>query len=221
MKKYFYLAAITLGVLVSACNNQSKNKVEATDAQSQAEVVGENLTVDTQASSISWTGFKPGGSHNGTISIKEGSLVTGANDSIAGSFIIDMNSIVNEDLTDAATNAKLVGHLKSADFFDVETYPTSEFVITSVTPVDNANDSITHIISGNLKMKDAEKNISFGAKVSQDGSKYTAKSVPFTIDRSQWNIKYGSKSFFDDLKDNFINDDIQLQITIVANPASK
>lgn len=221
MKKYFYLVAITLGVLVSACNGQSKNKVNATDAQNQAEVMGENLIVDTQASSINWKGFKPGGSHHGTISVKEGSLVTGANDSLAGSFVIDMNSIINEDLTDAETNAKLVGHLKSADFFDVEKYPTSNFVITNVKPLATANDSVTHIISGNLKMKDAEKNISFGAKVTKDGTKYTAKSVPFTIDRSQWNIKYGSKSFFDDLKDNFINDEIELQITIVANPASK
>ena len=220
MKKYFYLAALSLGVFFTACGNQGQNKVQATDSQEKAVVEGENLTVDTSASIINWKGFKPGGSHHGTIALKNGTVTTGANDSVAGSFVIDMNSIVDVDLTDAEGKEKLEGHLKSADFFDVATYPTSQFTITKVEPVNNANDSITHIFSGNLKMKDAEKNISFGAKVSKDGNVYTAKSVPFTIDRTQWNVRYGSKSLFDNLKDNFINDEIELQINIVAK-ASK
>lgn len=216
MKKYFYLATISIGLFITACGNQGQNKIQATDSQEKAVVEGENLTVDTSSSVINWKGFKPGGSHYGTIALKDGTITTGANDSVAGSFVIDMNSIVVQDITDAGSNKQLVDHLKSADFFDVAVYPTSQFVITKVEPVNNTNDSITHIFSGNLKMKDADKNISFGAKVTKDGKVYTAKSVPFTIDRTQWNVKYGSKSLFDNLKDNFINDEIELQITIVA-----
>ena len=126
-----------------------------------------------------------------------------------------MNAIKDEDLTDAKMNDMLVNHLKSADFFDVATYPESSFAITKVEAV-AGNDSITHTISGNLKMKDVDKNITFGAKITKEGDVYKAVTVPFTIDRTQWNVKYGSKSLFAELKDNIVNDNIELQITIVA-----
>lgn len=65
-------------------------------------------------------------------------------------------------------------------------------------------------------MKDIEKNISFGATITKEEGKYKAVTVPFAIDRTQWNVQYGSKSIFADLKDKFINDNIELKITIVA-----
>ncbi|MDL2215439.1 YceI family protein, partial [Dysgonomonas sp. OttesenSCG-928-M03] len=82
-----------------------------------------------------------------------------------------------------------------------------------------ANDSITHLISGNLKMKDVEKNITFGVKITKDADTYKAITVPFTIDRTQWNVQYGSKTIFANLKDKIIDDNIELQITIVAKAA--
>lgn len=214
-----YLIALSVLLFAASCSNGSKNKVEAGDSQAVATGAGQNLSVDTSASSISWLGSKPvGGSHDGTISIKEGSLTIDGDSLVSGNFVIDMKSIKNNDLGDEATKQQLVGHLESADFFDVATYPESSFAITKAEKI-AGNDSINYMISGNLKMKDAEKNISFGAKITKENDQYKAVSVPFTIDRTQWNVKYNSKSVFAGLKDNIINDDIQLQITVVAKPA--
>ncbi len=213
-----YLLVLSIVLFAASCSNSPKNKIEGTDSQAIADGSGEQLVVDTQASSIHWVGTKPGGSHHGTIGIKEGSLAINGTDVASGSFIIDMNAIVDEDLTDQKMNEMLVTHLKSADFFDVEKYPTSSFAITKVEAV-TGNDSITHRISGNLKMKDVEKNITFDAKITKEGDAYKAVTIPFTINRTQWNVQYGSKSIFADLKDKFIDDNIELQITIIAKAA--
>nr|WP_297168864.1 YceI family protein [uncultured Dysgonomonas sp.] len=213
-----YLLVLSIVLFAASCSNSPKNKIEGTDSQAIANGSGEQLVVDTQASSIHWVGTKPGGSHHGTIGIKEGSLAINGTEVASGSFIIDMNAIVDEDLTDQKMNEMLVNHLKSADFFDVEKYPTSSFAITKVEAV-AGNDSITHRISGNLKMKDVDKNITFDAKITKEGDAYKAVTVPFTIDRTQWNVQYGSKSIFADLKDKFIDDNIELQITIIAKAA--
>lgn len=211
----FYLVILSLVLFILSCGSKTKNKVEGIDSQSIAVGSGEQLVLDIQTSTIHWTGTKPGGSHHGTIGIKDGNLSINGTEVVSGSFEIDVNSIKNEDLTDPKMNQLLVSHLKSADFFDVERYPVISFVITKVEAV-SGSESITHRISGNLKMKDVEKNITFDAKITKEGDVYKAETLPFTIDRTQWNIQYGSKSIFADLKDKFINDNIDLQITIVA-----
>ncbi|WP_029904179.1 YceI family protein [Prevotella sp. 10(H)] len=217
MKKF--LLAISALVIAVSCNNAAKNKVEGTDAQQAASGTGVELTVDPSASSIHWTGSKVGGSHYGTLALKSGSIAVNGEEVVSGSFIIDMNSIKDEDLTDAKMNEMLVNHLKSEDFFDVAKYPESAFTLTKIEAASSPNDSANYMISGNLKMKDAEKNITFGAKVTQDNNVYKAVTVPFTIDRTQWNVKYGSKTLFSNLKENIVNDNIELQITIVAKAA--
>ena len=111
-------------------------------------------------------------------------------------------------------NAKLAGHLKSPDFFDVEAFPASAFEVTGFT-----SENGKMMLSGNLKMKDVENNISIPVMVSENNDTITITSESFSVDRSKWNIKYGSKSFFDDLGDKFINDDMELQIKITANKA--
>jgi polyisoprenoid-binding protein YceI len=132
-----------------------------------------------------------------------------------GSFLIDMNSIVDLDIpADKEGNAKLVGHLKSADFFDVEKYPTAAFEITGMETTDGKT-----MLSGNLTLKDAKNNITFPVSVSDEGNTMTLTSETFTIDRSKWNVQYGSKSFFDNLGDKFINDDIELKIKVSATKA--
>lgn len=213
-----YLVALSVLLFAVSCGNNPKNKIEGTETQAVATGEGQNLVVDTQASTIKWVGSKPGGDHHGTISLKDGGLAINGESVASGSFVIDMNSIKCEDLTDAKMNGMLVDHLKSADFFDVEKYSESTFAITKVEPL-NGNDSINYMISGNLKMKDIEKNITFGAKITKEGDTYKAVTVPFTIDRTQWGIAYKSKSVFAELKDNVINDNIELQITIVAKAA--
>jgi len=215
--KTYYLAIIALTMLFVSCGNAGKNKIEAGDAQEALVGKGKSLVVDTIASTISWKGFKPGGEHEGTLAIKSGNLVVDSETIKEGSFVIDLNKIVNTDLTDAKMNEMLVGHLKSADFFDVAKFPIGQFVITKTEPL--VSDTANFRISGNLTLKDATKNITFDAKVTKEGDVYTAKTQTFTIDRTQWGVNYGSKSIFADLKDKFINDNIELQITIVAKEA--
>lgn len=214
MRSFF----LTLSVLffVASCGNAPKNKIEGTVSQAVASTSGEELTVDQAASSIKWTGSKPGGGHHGTIALKEGQLAINGTEVASGTFVISMDSIVDEDLTDKSLNDMLVNHLKSVDFFDVQKYPVSTFKITKVEALPVPNDSVTHNVSGNLTMKDVEKNITFGAKITKDGDVYKAVSVPFSIDRTQWNVQYGSKTVFANLKDKIIDDYIGLQITIVA-----
>ena len=124
------------------------------------------------------------------------------------------NSIADDIPKEKEGNAKLTGHLTSADFFNVEEYPVAKFVVTEMTTVDGKP-----MLSGNLTMKDATNNISFPVSTEMNGDMMTLTSETFTIDRSKWNIKHGSKSFFDNLGDKFINDDIELKVTLVANKA--
>ena len=166
--------------------------------------------VEASKSSVKWLAKKVTGQHSGTIGIKEGNLVVQKGGITGGKIVIDMNSIINTDLTDATYNAKLIGHLKSDDFFGVATFPTSEFVITKV-----ENKGTSHIFSGNLTIKGITNPASFTATSIKDG-KNTVFTGTMTVDRSKFNIRYGSKSFFDDLGDKAIYDEFTLDFNLVV-----
>jgi polyisoprenoid-binding protein YceI len=168
-------------------------------------------SVDTAKSSVKWLAKKVTGQHTGTIGIKEGNLVVEKGKITGGKVVIDMNSIVDLDLTDPAWNAKLIGHLKTDDFFGVATFPTSELVITKVET--NGNN---HTFSGNLTIKGITNPASFTATSAKDGKSTTYQGT-LTIDRTKYNIRYGSKSFFNDLGDKAINDEFTLDFTLVVS----
>lgn len=218
MKKRFLtvLTVATLAIAFTSCKDKAK-EAETTEAEVAAETteVSTKYKVDTERSTIMWTGHKPTGSHNGTIALDSG-VVTLNNDTLeSGTFLIDMNSITVKDIpAEEEDNAKLTGHLKSPDFFHVEQFPVSAFEVTGMETVEGKT-----MLSGNLKMKDAVNNIKIPVTVDQNGDALTITSETFTIDRSKWNVQYGSKSFFDNLGDKFINDEIELQINITATKA--
>jgi len=133
-----------------------------------------------------------------------------------GSFIMDMSSIKVEDLTDAKQNGDLVGHLKSPDFFAVDSHKVANFVITSVEALPAADaEGNTHSISGNLTIKGITNGIKFPAMVQMDAASVKAN-AKFDIDRTLWNIRYGSGKFFKGLGDKMINDNITLNINLQA-----
>ena len=206
------LAAMALLLSVAACGGSNAKKTEAQDAAQIAQIDGaDTLAIDLTKSTINWKGFKPGGQHHGTIALK-GAAVYLLNDEVQGGFAeIDMHSIVVGDL-EGETAQQLKGHLESADFFEVETYPTARFEISSVEKL--TADSLQ--LSGNLTMKDVTKNISFKAKASKEAGVYMLSSEPFTIDRTAWNVQYGSKNIFKNLGDKFIDDEMELQISILS-----
>lgn len=166
--------------------------------------------VDASKSSVKWLGKKVTGEHYGTIAVKEGSLEVANGKVTGGKVVIDMQSIVVDDIKDAGTNAKLVGHLKSDDFFSVATNPTAELAVTKV----ESNGS-SHTFSGNLTIKGTTHPASFTATSAKDG-KSTVYKGTLTIDRSKYNVKYGSKSFFDNLGDKMIYDEFTLDFSLVV-----
>jgi len=224
-KNVFFFTAIIIASTFAACGPGGV-KTESTDAKNVENAEYDKVyQVAAEGSRIDWEGYKPTGKHQGTINIISGKLMLKEGNLLGGEFLIDMNSITNIDIEDAAYNAKLVGHLKSADFFEVETYPTAKFVITEVKTADSTQINLekakgkvvpTHTITGNLTLKSTTKSISFNSKVSANGDNFEAQTNQFFIDRSEWAVKYGSRKFFNDLKDKFINDEMGIVIKLVA-----
>ena len=195
MKKIALLLAIAFGFHTAVLAGENEGKVP----------------IDTKSSTLHWVGEKLGGSHNGSIDIKSGSLELNGNTISGGSFEIDMTSITCADISNEEYNAKLVGHLKSNDFFAVSKHKTANFVITKA----EANGH-NYTITGNLTIKGIVQEVSFPAHVHASDDKIEA-TAEFKIDRTKWDIKFKSASFFDNLGDNFIYDDIQLKVKLVAN----
>lgn len=192
MKKTFFTYLILAGTLI-ACNPKGE-KAETAEKQEVAESTGGTTYAIDTVSRIRWTGNKPTGTHTGTFLLKQGSLNVENGNIKAGNFIIEINSITDEDLlSDPDSHGKLVGHLKSPDFFDAAKFPEGKFEITSVESADSAAiakmKEATHIIKGNLTLKDSTKNISFPARVTLDEQTITAM-ADFNIDRTLWGMNY-------------------------------
>lgn len=166
--------------------------------------------VDLQRSSIGWTGKKVLGQHNGGISFKSGSIKMAGDLLTGGSFVVDMDSITNEDLSDGALKEQLLGHLKSDDFFATDKFPTSVLEITSAE--DKGGGKFT--VTGNLTIKATTLPTVFEAQFSTEGDTLKA-STQLTVDRTKYHIQYGSGSFFSGLGDNMIKDNFTLDIALV------
>lgn len=207
---YIMLAGVLLFTL--ACNQtQKKTKVESTaEGTAQEMKAGDDVMACQHSSKIFWNGSKPGGEHTGFIKIKKGNYIVEDDKLVGGEFVIDMTSIVNIDIEDEAMNAKLVGHLNSADFFHVDSFPEGQFVITNVKEI--KDEDFSHEISGDLTLKSVTHPIVFKATVKVGDGKVSASSEEFILNRTLWNVNYGSKSIFKELKDKFINDEFGLQI---------
>lgn len=176
-----------------------------------AATVTVSVNVDTEASQIIWKGYKVTGSHEGTIQVEKGTLDFTDGVLTGGSFAIDMSSLKTTDLSGGGA-AKLEGHLKSDDFFGVEKFPTATFTITKVVSRGTPGD---YRVTGDLTIKESTKTIRFNTKVTEEMSKYVAK-ADLTIDRTDFNVRYGSGSFIDNLGDKTIYDEFELGITLVT-----
>lgn len=175
-----------------------------------------SMNVDPTSSTMQWKASKKIGSthHTGKVFIKEGQVETNSKNEITGgTFVIDMTSIADEDLAKTPEyQNKLQHHLASADFFNVEKYPTSTFKITSVSNKGNGLADIT----GDLTIIGKTNSISFPAKISMNNGDLTGE-ASFKIDRTKWGIKYGSGNFFKELAaDKIINNDIGFDLKLVA-----
>ncbi len=150
--------------------------------------------VDAQKSTVEWYAEKVTGKHNGTIKLISGEIANN-HGKFGGKFVIDMNSIVCTDL-EGGSKAKMEGHLKSDDFFSVKSHPTATFEISNMTPISGAKAGSPNFnVAGKMTIKGITKDITFPASVTFSGSNMMA-TADVVIDRSKFDIRYGSKSFF-------------------------
>jgi len=167
--------------------------------------------VNTTDSQVVWKGYKVTGSHAGTINIKSGDLLLEEGALKGGSFVIDMTSIKVTDIKGEQA-ANLAGHLSSPDFFGVEKFPEAKLVITQVASRGTPGD---YKVVADLTIKETTKEIKFMTNVKEEMGKTIATS-DITIDRSDFNVRYGSGSFFENLGDKTIYDEFELSIQLVT-----
>ncbi|MBL8035670.1 MAG: YceI family protein [Leptospiraceae bacterium] len=193
------LLIIAGGALLIACEKPPvAQKAEAAATAPVAKAEGKEYQIDVAKSSVAWIGTKKIGKHNGTIALKSGSVFVKNGAIVAGKFIADMKTIDDKDLT-GENHAKLVKHLKSPDFFDVEQFPEGIFEITSVSG---------KTINGNLTLKGKPYGISFEADVVFEKEAPRSAKTSFNIDRTKWGIVYPG------MPDNLINDTINLTLDL-------
>ncbi|RNL85652.1 YceI family protein [Sinomicrobium pectinilyticum] len=190
MKNKFAKAALTLVIAIGATAFTPVDK--------------EEKKVDVTTSKITWKGYKVTGSHEGVISLKEGSLIFEGDKLTGGEFVVDMTSLTSTDL-EGDSRSKLDGHLKSDDFFGVETHPTSKLIITKV----KASGKNAYKVTGDLTIKGKTHPVTFDLSVY--GNKATGA---LKIDRSKYDVRYGSGSFFDNLGDKTIYDEFDLVVDL-------
>jgi len=156
--------------------------------------------VKVETSSVTWKGYKVTGSHAGSIALKQGSLDFKDGKLAGGEFVIDMTTIENTDM-EGEYKAKLEGHLKSDDFFGVATYPTAKLVFNTI----KSTGKNSYEVTGDLTIKDKTNPVTFDMSIY--GNKATAN---IKIDRTDYEVRYGSASFFDNLQDKAIYDEFDL-----------
>lgn len=217
MKKVLLSLSVIGMVFLASCG--SKDTIEATDAKetSTASETATEYVVNTSVSVTNWKGgkfyedtSKPEEGHYGSVKLKSGTVTVKDGILESGSFVADQTTFESADLNDdAETKAKLDGHLKSADFLDVEKFPEAKFEITKVTKLDSGDFNTE--ISGNLDFRGTPKNVTFKANVKEEGDKVTIKSEEFKINRQDFGITFKGGG------GSIIKDDVILQLDVTAD----
>lgn len=177
-------------------------------------LAGDDYKVSSKSSKVEWLAKKVTGQHNGSINIKSGGLTFSGNKLTGGNFVINMKTIKVLDLEEGSKmNGKLTGHLNSPDFFNTAEFGEASFKITSVKK--SKSDGGNYNITGDLTIKGKSSSITFPAKVSKDGSKISA-TAKMVFDRSKYDVKFRSASFFENLGDKMIYDDVEMTVSLVT-----
>jgi polyisoprenoid-binding protein YceI len=208
MKAMKIVAGVLVAALVAVGSVNATDKTSNKKATKVAKPVA--YKVDVSKSVINWNAKKVTGEHKGTVNVADGTLMVDGAKISGGSFDIDMTSIKCTDLTDPGYNGKLIGHLKSDDFFSVEKNPKANFKITKV---EGANG--TYNVTGDMTIKGITKPVTFPATVKMENGMVVAN-AKITLDRTQWDIRYGSKKFFESIGDKAIYDDFTIDLALAA-----
>jgi polyisoprenoid-binding protein YceI len=175
----------------------------------------ETQKVDPAKSSLKWHAEKVTGKHDGTVKVLGGTISLEGTNVIGGTVDVDMTSIDDVDMQ-GEYHDKLVGHLKSDDFFGVATFPKATLVIKKVVPIADKKGAENNTITADLTIKGITKEITFPAIIVVSKTEVVAN-AELNINRTNYGIKYGSKSFIDNIGDKAINDEFNLKVRIVAS----
>lgn len=219
MKRTAIYASFAAALFFTACSSEAETTTETTAVTAEATAAngeGETYQIVQDQSDVQWHGTKVTGEHKGNIDVQSGELTVNGDQLTGGTIVIDMNTITNSDITAEEDNQKLVGHLKSDDFFGVEKYPTATFEITGASPVANAAaGEPNYNVQGNLTIKEKTEQVSFPATVMMDNGTVKAK-ADVKVDRSKFDVRYGSETFFGSLGDKAIHDEFTVSFDVTA-----
>lgn len=222
MKKFSVIALASLGLLLASCEKKAETSATAQE-QKVAEKKGDVFAVDAATSIVNWKAFHKGGfaPRWGTLAVSSGELSLAEGQLSSGEFVIDMKSIKVDPASVTEKDKKyteLEGHLKNADFFNVEKFPTAEFKITKVEELaagaKDAVEGANKTVSGNLTLLGKTLNVSFPAKVEVVDKKASVQ-AKFTVNRADWGIKFGTDET--DPAEWMISKDIEIGIDVKAN----
>ena len=171
-------------------------------------------TVDVKKSKVIWTGSKVVGStHTGEVKLKSADLKFKKGEPVSGTITVDMSTITNSDLKDKKYNKKLVGHLMSDDFFGVKKHKTA---VLDIKEIIKASDKF-YLLKGQLKIKGISQDVTLKAEVEKDSTSMQTIKVALDFNRTKFGIRYGSGTFFSNLGDKMISDEVNLEVRIHIN----
>lgn len=174
-------------------------------------IFAQSYNIDTKSSEMYWKGTKVGGMHDGYAPFESGNLVFEKGELKSGEFVVNLDKMTSKDLSGDMA-ARLIGHLKSDDFFSTAKYPTTKLTFNNVKKLaDNKYE-----VKGTLTVKNISQPVTFKADVKNSGDKLTG-TTDLTFDRTKFDVKYNSGNFFENLGDKLIHDDVQLKVSLVAN----
>ena len=169
-------------------------------------------TLNTEMSKLKWTGKKiTNSSHYGSLKFKSGEVMFSDGLIESGKFVVDMTTITVEDI-EGNGKSRLEGHLRSDDFFSVETFPIATLIFTSDGNLNKANQLL---FTGNLTIKDSTHPITFLAEINNNDQKLEAI-ANMSFDRSKYNVRFRSGTFFQNLGDKLIYDEIEMAVSILT-----
>ena len=195
---------------------EGNNVDQSDDPQTQLALSDGSFIIDNDLSTIKWEGRNPSTTHFGTVDISEGYIHI-KNGTISGKIEVDMNSIHNINLDGDELQPLLEAHLRSDDFFFTSMFPTAILTLTEVTPIEPLWQTAPNFhVKGELTLRGITASLNFDMTANQTENNSLTLEAHFDIDRTQWNIIYGSTRFFEHLGMHKVFDLISIQIRINA-----
>lgn len=218
--KNLFIAAVAAGAMLASCGSGEHAEEAKTGEAQEVNAVAEAQTYTIAANTaLNWRGYKKfvESEHVGTIAVKSGEFKVANGNIVGGTVNIDMNSIINTDITDEGKNAYLVGHLKSDDFFDVANHPEGVFEIVEVRS--EAGEGTNAVVVGNLTLRGTTNSIEFPANIAVSEESVAFSAPVFSIDRTKWGVNFHDENdpeIAASLKDDLISHDIEIEFNLTA-----